>query len=51
MEKAYARHEAVATWWPLWAQAFDDIRRSRRFVALADRVGVQSAGRSARHAP
>jgi tetratricopeptide (TPR) repeat protein len=51
MEKGYARNEAVATWWPLWSHAFDDIRRSPRFLALAQRVGVESTGRSARRGP
>jgi hypothetical protein len=51
MEKAYARNEAVATWWPLWSHVFDDIRRSPRFIALAQRVGVENAGRTARRGP
>jgi hypothetical protein len=43
MEKGYERGESVAAWWPLWAQVFDGIRSSSRFIALAQRVGVNPA--------
>ncbi len=43
LEKAYARGESATAWWPLWARMFDSVRESPRFIALARRVGVESA--------
>jgi hypothetical protein len=45
LEKGDARGEAVTAWWPLWSPVFDPIRRSPRFIALAERVGVDHASR------
>ena len=39
-EKGYARGEAVSAWWPLWAQVFDGVRHSPRFIELAHRSGI-----------
>ena len=41
LEKGYARDEAVMAWWPFWADAFDPIRGSPRFIALARRGGIE----------
>ena len=41
IEKAYARNEAITSWFPLWSRMFDGIRDSPRFIALRHRVGVQ----------
>jgi TolB-like protein/tRNA A-37 threonylcarbamoyl transferase component Bud32/Flp pilus assembly protein TadD len=43
LEKAYARGESATAWWPLWSRMFDSVRESPRFIALARRVGVESA--------
>ena len=41
IEKAYARDEAITSWFPLWSRVFDGVRDSPRFVALRERVGVR----------
>ncbi len=41
LEKGYERGEAVMAWWPFWASAFDPIRGSPRFIALARRGGIE----------
>jgi serine/threonine-protein kinase len=41
LENGYARHEPVTAWWPFWAHAFDPVRGSPRFLALARKAGIE----------
>ena len=41
LEQGYARNEPVTAWWPYFSHTFDPIRNAPRFIALAQRVGVQ----------
>ncbi|HZI28898.1 MAG TPA: protein kinase [Gemmatimonadaceae bacterium] len=41
LERGYARNEPVTSWWPFFSHIFDDVRNAPRFIALAERVGVQ----------
>jgi TolB-like protein/Flp pilus assembly protein TadD len=41
LERGYARNEPVTAWWPFFSHIFDLVRNAPRFIALAERVGVQ----------
>jgi tetratricopeptide (TPR) repeat protein len=48
LEKAHARGEPVAGFWPYWTKMFDGIRGSSRFIAFMRRLGVQDVTTPAR---